>query len=189
MKSNFFSALRITLLCLLLFSGIYTLVILGIAQFTPSKGKGDTISYNGKLYYANIAQKFSDDKYFYSRPSAVSYNAAASGGSNKATSNPEYLAEVKARIDTFLVHNPGINKADIPSDLVTASGSGLDPNISVEAANIQVKRIALIRGIGEGNIQQLILSNIEKPLFGLFGPSKINVLKLNIELDKLSQIK
>jgi K+-transporting ATPase ATPase C chain len=183
MKEHIFPAIKLTLICLIFFSGIYTVVIWGIAQLSPNKGKGEIITYNGKTFYANIAQKFSDDKYFSSRPSACSYNAAASGGSNKGPSNPDYLKDMQARVDSFLVHNPGIEKSQIPSDLMTASGAGLDPNISVQAANVQVKRIAKIRGIAEGDIQQLILSNIEKPLLGLFGTEKINVLKLNIALE------
>lgn len=85
------------------------------------------------------------------------------------------------------MHNPGIEKAAIPADLVTASGSGLDPDISVQAASVQVKRIARVRGIAEGNIQQLILSNTEKPLLGFIGTEKINVLKLNMALDNLNK--
>ena len=185
MKSTILPAIKLTLLSLVFFSGIYTLIIWGIAQMAPNNGKGEIITHNGKTFYANIAQKFSDDKYFSSRPSACGYNAAGSGGSNKGPSNPDYLKDVQARIDTFMVHNPGIEKSQIPSDLVTASGAGLDPNISVQAANVQVKRIAKIRSIAEGNIQQLISSNTEKPLMGLFGTEKINVLKLNIELDNL----
>ena len=84
-----------------------------------------------------------------------------------------------------MVHNPEVKKSEIPVDLVTASGSGLDPHISVQAAKVQVKRIAKIRGIAEGNLQQLIVSNTEKPFMGLFGPEIINVLKLNIALDNL----
>ncbi|MBX7109900.1 MAG: K(+)-transporting ATPase subunit C [Chitinophagales bacterium] len=185
MKSNMLPAIRLTLLCLVFFSGIYTLAVYGISLFAPNNGKGEVILYNGKTYYANIGQSFTDDKYFWSRPSAVNYNAAGSGGSNKGPSNPDYLAVVQSRIDTFLVHNPGIDKSDIPSDLVTASGSGLDPHISVQAANVQAARIAKIRGIAEANIQQLILSNTEKPLLGMFGTERINVLQLNIALDKL----
>ncbi len=185
MKTHIFPAIRLTLVCMLFFSGIYTCIVLGFAQLAPNKGKGEIISINEKTYYANIGQKFTDDKYFYSRPSAVDYNAAGAGGSNKGPSNPDYLAQVQARIDTFLIHNPGVQKEEIPSDLVTASGSGLDPHISVQAAKVQVKRISKIRGIPEANVQQLILSNIEKPSFGLVGTEKINVLKLNLALDDL----
>ena len=208
MKSNLIPCIKLTLVCLLFFSGFYTAVVYGIAQFVPNNGKGFIVksemsdvrsnksdsadimlatSHNVKttFYYENIGQKFTVDRYFYSRPSAVDYNAANSAGSNKGPSNPEYLSQVQARIDTFLVHNPGVNKSEIPCDLITASGSGLDPNISVQAATVQIKRISKLRGIPEANLQQLILSTTEAPLFGLFGPEKINVLKLNIELDKI----
>ena len=185
MNSNIFQAIRLTLVCLVFFMGIYTVVIYGIAQLAPNKGKGEVISQNGQTFYENIGQSFSDDKYFNSRPSAVGYNAAGSGGSNKGPSNPDYLSEVQAKIDTFLVHNPGVERSEIPSDLVTASGSGLDPNISVQAALVQVKRIAGIRKTSESSIHQLIQQQIEKPLLGLFGTEKINVLKLNLALDKI----
>ncbi len=185
MKENIFPAIRLTLVCLMFFSGVYTLIVLGVAQFSPNNGKGEIIMQNGKKYYVNIGQQFTNDQYFYSRPSAVDYNAAGAGGSNKGPSNPDYLAKVQERIDTFLVHNPDISKADIPSDLVTASGGGLDPHISVQAAKVQVKRIARIRGIAEGNLEQLILTNTEKPLFSFLGTERINVLKMNIALDNL----
>lgn len=185
MKTNIFPAIRLTLFCALFFSGIYTVIILAIARFTPNGGKGETISQKGKTYYSNIGQSFTDDKYFNSRPSAVGYNAAGSAGSNKGPSNPVYLAEVHARIDTFMVHNQSVKRTEIPADLVTASGSGLDPNISVEGAKIQVKRIAKVRNISEEKLLQLVDSQLEKPLFGLFGTSKINVLKLNLALEKI----
>lgn len=185
MKSNILPALKLTLLCMVFFSGIYPLLIYGIAQLAPNQGKGEIIVHHGKRFYANIAQKFSDDRYFSSRPSAVGYNAAGSGGSNKGPSNPDYLVEVRARIDTFLAHNPGILKSDIPSDLVTASGAGLDPHISVQAVQVQTRRIALSRGISEEKIKSLITSLTEKPLLGIFGTEKINVLKLNLALEDI----
>lgn len=185
MKNNIISGIKLTVVCLLFFSGIYTLFILGIAQISPNKGKGDIIVANGKKQYANIGQSFTDPKYFNSRPSAVNYNASGSGGSNKGPSNPEYLAEVQKRIDTFFIQNPGIKKSEIPADLVTASGSGLDPNISVKAAKVQVKRIAKVRNIEEQKLVYLVDENTEAAFLGIFGPEKINVLKLNIALDKL----
>lgn len=185
MKSSLFSGIRLTLVFLVFFVGIYTTIVYGIAQFSPNHGKGEIITANGKIFYTNIGQKFNQDKYFCSRPSAVDYNAAGSAGSNKAPSNEAYLQEVKARIDSFLVHNPAIQKKDIPAEIVTASGSGLDPDISVEAATIQIKRIAKIRNIPEANLKQLVLSSTEEPLGGLFGPEKVNVLKLNLALDEL----
>ena len=189
MKSNILPAIKLTLVCLVFFSGIYTLAIYGIAQFVPNNGKGEIITHNGKTFYANIAQNFSHNSYFSSRPSAVAYNAAGSGGSNKGPSNPDYLAEVQARIDTFLVHNPTVEKSQIPSDLVTASGAGLDPNISVQAATVQIPRIAKTRNLAEKDLQLLVKQQIEKPLLGLFGTEKINVLKLNIALDNFSNNK
>lgn len=185
MKNIFIQALKLTVVCLIFFSGIYTLIILGIAQLAPNHGKGEVITDNGKTYYANIGQSFTQEGYFNSRPSAVAYNAAGSGGSNKGPSNPEYLAEVQKRIDTFLILNPGIDKKDIPADLVTASGSGLDPNISVQGAKVQVKRIAKARGIEASKLEALIKEQTEQPLLGLLGPQKINVLKLNIALNKI----
>jgi len=185
MKQNILPSILLTLVCLIFFSGIYTLIILGIAQFSPNNGKAEIFTINQKKYYSNIGQKFTDDKYFWSRPSAVDYNAAGAAGSNKGPSNPDYLKTVQERIDNFVKHNPGVQKSEIPSDLVTASGSGLDPNISIQAANVQVKRIAKIRDFDETIIRNLIQSKTEKPFLGLFGTEKINVLKLNIALDGL----
>lgn len=185
MKNYLLIGIKLTLVTLVFFAGIYTLFIFGIAQIAPNQGKGFVTESNGKKYYSNIGQSFTDAKYFNSRPSAVAYNAAGSGGSNKGPSNPEYLAEVQKRIDTFLIQNPDIKKSEIPADLVTASGSGLDPNISVQGAKVQIKRIAKARNIQESKLEKLIAENTQKPLLGLFGPEKINVLQLNLALDNL----
>jgi len=185
MKTNFIPALRLTLVLLLFFAGVYTLIIYGAAQLVPGKGKGEQIVFKGRSYYANVGQAFTEDRYFNSRPSVVNYNAAGSGGSNKGPGNEEYLALVQARVDTFLVHNPGIAKNEIPVELVTASGSGLDPHISTKAAKVQVKRIAAVRSLPETTLNDLVARYTEKPLLGLFGPEKINVLRLNLALDQL----
>lgn len=186
MKKELLPAIKLTTVLLVLLVIIYPILVWGMAQFTFGSGKGHTINSNGKKYYSNIGQNFSRGEYFWSRPSAVAYNAAGSGGSNKAPTNKEYLQQVRARIDSFLVHNPGVEKSEIPVDLVTASGSGLDPNISVQAAKIQIKRIAKIRDLPETQLEQLVRSNTEDPLFGLLGPAKVNVLKLNIALDEMN---
>lgn len=185
MKENITPAIRLTLFCAVFFSGIYTLGILGIAQLAPNNGKGQIITVHEQNHHINVAQEFTENKYFWPRPSAVGYNAAGSGGSNKGPNNPNYLAEVKARIDTFLLKNPSVKRNEIPAEMVTASGSGLDPDISVQGAVIQAKRIADDRNIPENAILELIQKNTEKPLLGILGPEKLNVLKLNIELDKL----
>src|SRR5450631_665164 len=146
MKQHIFPAIRLTLICVIFFSGIYTLLIFGIAQFAPAHGEGEAIQQNGKVIgYALEGQNFTNDKYFMSRPSAAGYNAAGSSGSNKGPTNPDYLKDVQTRIDSFMVHNKTVRKEQIPSELVTASGSGLDPDISVAGAFIQVDRIAALR--------------------------------------------
>lgn len=194
MKNNLLPSIILTLCCISLFCGVYTIAMLGIAQFAPNGGKGGIIFVSTdtmhrvatrKYYYTNIGQKFTDDKYFWSRPSAVDYNSAGSGGSNKGPTNPEYLAQVQSRIDTFLAHNPGVKKSEIPSELVTASGSGQDPNLSPQGAMVQVSRIAKTRNIHEEKLFALINEHVEKPLLNLFGTTKVNVLKLNLALDNL----
>lgn len=186
MKKYLLPSLKLTLVFIVLCSVLYPLFIAAVAKLTPGGGKGETLSVNGKVVgYANIGQKFTDDKYFWSRPSAVDYNAAGSAGSNKGPTNPDYLKQVQDRLDTFLVHNPGVKKEDIPSELVTASGSGLDPDISPEGAYVQVARVAMVRNISAEKIKTIVEQQIQKPLLSLFGPKKVNVLKLNIELDKL----
>ena len=185
MKKEIIPSILLTIVCILFFSGVYPVVMWGIAQLAPNKGEGFIVKDNkGKYYYENIGQKFSDDKYFWSRPSAVGYNAAGSGGSNKGPDNPDYLAQVQAAIDTFILHNPGINKADIPSDMVTASGSGLDPHISVEGAEIQVTRVAKVRGLDKSKVEALVKAHIDGPMWGM-GPDRVNVLKLNLDLNNL----
>jgi len=187
MKTNLLPAIKLTLLCIVFFVAIYSIMVWGVAYVSaPNHGRGEVILKDGQLVgFALIGQTFNQDKYFWSRPSAVNYNAAGSAGSNKGPSNEEYLQLVKARIDTFLVHNPGVEKSQIPVDLVTASGSGLDPHISPASAYIQIKRIAKVRNINEANLKVLVDGAVEKPLLGLFGTSKINVLKLNLALDAL----
>jgi potassium-transporting ATPase KdpC subunit len=186
MKKYLLISLKLTLVLLVLCSVLYPLLIAGIGKLTPGGGKGKTLSVNGKVVgYELIGQKFTNDKYFWSRPSAADYNAAGSSGSNKGPSNPEYLKQVQDRIDTFLAHNPGIKKEEIPADLVTASGSGEDPDISPAGAYVQVKRIAAVRKISEEQIKELVDKHVDKPLLGFIGPEKVNVLKLNIALDEL----
>jgi len=187
MKTHFLIALKITLITAVLFGVIYPLFVTGLAKIiAPNGGQGKVLSLNNSVVgFELIGQKFTDDSYFNSRPSAVDYNAAATGGSNKAPTNPDYLSQVQARIDTFLAHNPAVKKADIPVDLVTASGGGLDPHISVQAADVQIPRIAELRGVSIDKLRALVVANTEQPALGM-GPSRVHVLKLNIALDKLT---
>ncbi|WP_369014828.1 K(+)-transporting ATPase subunit C [Flavobacterium anhuiense] len=180
---NIFSLIKLTVALLLLFIVIYPLAIYGIGQLAPNQGKGETISVDGKVVgYQKIGQKFDKSNYFWGRPSAVDYNAAGSAGSNKGPSNAEYLALVQKRIDTLLLVHPYLKKSDIPADMVTASGSGLDPNISPQGAFIQVKRIAKERKLDETKVKALVKSKINS---AVVGPETVNVLELNVALDQL----
>ncbi len=179
MKNHWLISIRLTLVTLIIFGVLYPLLITGVAWLTAhDHGRGDM-----KL----IGQSFTSDKYFNGRPSAVNYNAAATGGSNKGPSNPEYLAQVEQRINDFIAHNPTVKREDLPVDLVTASGGGLDLHISVKAATVQVDRIAKARGLMTKSVNEVIDASTEWPLFGLFGPARVNVLKLNLALDQIKK--
>ena len=186
MKKYILPSIKMTLVLTVLCSLLYPLLIAAVGRLAPGGGNGETVTVNGKVVgYALIGQKFDQDKYFWSRPSAAAFNAAGSSGSNKGPSNPDYLKDVQAHIDSFLAHNPGIKKEDIPAELVTYSGSGLDPDLSPAGARIQIKRIALVRRLTEDKLNDLVEHYTAKPLFGMFGPPSVNVLKLNAALDNM----
>jgi K+-transporting ATPase ATPase C chain len=186
MKTYLIQAIRLTVVLTVLLCVIYPVVITFAGKAAKGKGDGETVTLNGKVVgYANVGQAFNKPQYFWGRPSAVAYNAAGSAGSNKGPSNPDYLKDVNNRIDTLLKYHPYLKRGDIPADMVTASGSGLDPDISPEAAKIQIRRVAQNRKLTEEQVVTLVDKNTEKPLLGLFGPSKVNVLKLNVDLDQL----
>lgn len=187
MKTYIIQSLRLTAVMIMLLCVIYPVTVAFIGKFSEGGGSGEKIIVDGKLVgYANIGQTFNKPEYFWGRPSAVGYNAAGSAGSNKGPSNPAYLEEVASRVDTILKYHPYLKKSEIPADLVTASGSGLDPDISPEGAKVQIRRIANNRGLKEDVVTELVEKHIEKPLWGLFGPGKVNVLKLNLALNQLS---
>jgi potassium-transporting ATPase KdpC subunit len=184
MRKYILPSLKLTAVFIVLCSVLYPLFIAAVGRLTPGQGRGETVSVGGKVVgYANIGQRFTADNYFWSRPSAASYNAAGSSGSNKGPSNPDYLKDVQAHLDSFLVHNPGVKKEEVPAELVTYSGSGLDPDLSPAGAKVQVKRIAAVRRLSEDKLNALVDRFTEKPLLGILGPAKVNVLKLNIALD------
>lgn len=186
MKTYIIQAIRLTLVLTLLLCVIYPVFIAFAGKLAKGGGDGETIIVNGKVVgYANVGQSFTKPQYFWGRPSAAGYNAAGSSGSNKGPTNPDYLKDVAKRIDTLLKYHPYLKRSDIPSEMVTASGSGLDPDISAVSAEIQIKRIAQYRKLDEKKVAQLVTDHTEGPLLGLFGPSKVNVLKLNVALDQL----
>lgn len=186
MTSQLIPSLKLTIFSLLVFAVAYPLVFWGIAQLAPGRGKVEFIEKNGqKIGALRIGQAFDAPAYFWSRPSAAGYNAAGSAGSNKGPTNPDYLKTVDQRISDFLAAHPYLQRADIPSEMVTASGSGLDPDISPQSARIQVRRVAATRQMDENKVAELLEKHIEKPAFGWFGVPKVNVLLLNLELDNL----
>lgn len=183
-------AFRLTIVMCVLLSFGYVAVLWFFAKVAgPGKGNAEVVELNGKVVgAANVGQQFTKDIYFWGRPSCAGdgYDAANSCGSNKGPTNPEYLAEVETRIDTFLVHHPYLKREEVPAEMVTASGSGLDPDITAESARVQVKRVADARNIDEHLVAELVEKSIERPLLDFFGPAKVNVLKLNVALDKLN---
>lgn len=188
MKKYILQSVRLTAVLVVLLCVVYPLVVAFAGGFSKGKGGGEKISRNGRVVgYALLGQSFTKPQYFWGRPSAVAYNAAGSAGSNKGPSNADYLKDVNNRIDTLLKYHPYLQKKDIPADLVTASGSGLDPDISVEAAAIQVKRVAKIRNLDEKVVAELLKKTVKGPWLGMFGPSSVNVLALNLALDNLKK--
>jgi K+-transporting ATPase ATPase C chain len=193
------SQLRPAIIMLLAFSVItgllYPLAVTGIAQVVfPHQANGSLIVIDGKTYGSElIGQPFDDPKYFWGRLSATgtfAYNAfngdnlTASSGSNYGPLNPALFEMVQARVDALKAADPE-NTAPIPVDLVTASGSGLDPHISVAAALYQVHRVAAARGLSDAEVQSLVEEHIEGRQFGFLGEPTVNVLKLNLALDGL----
>ena len=169
---------------------IYPMAVTGVAKTAfPAQADGSLIVLDGTVVGSKlIGQNFSDPAHFWGRPSAtvpMPYNAAASGGSNQGPLNPALAEAVKGRIETLRAADPG-NKQPVPVDLVTASASGLDPDISPAAAQYQAARVARVRGMPLSQVQSLIDKNTQKPLLGLLGESRVNVLALNIALDAAS---
>lgn len=185
-KTNIVKSAKITLVFSVFLSVFYILVLWLFAKAAgPNGGNAEVVILDGRVVgAANVGQQFTQEIYFWGRPSAVDYNGAGSGGSNKGTTNPDYLAEVEARVDTFLVKHPYLQRAEVPSEMVTASASGLDPHISPAGAAVQVRRVAAARGLSPEAVQALVDECTERPLIGLFGTPTVNVLKLNVALDE-----
>ncbi len=179
-------AVLFTMVTMVLLGFGYHLVLWGFGRvFFPSKAEGSLIRRSDGTILGSrlIAQKFTRDEYFHPRPSAVDYNAAATGASNLGPSNPVLLNAVKERLtaETKLDH---VRPGQVPSEMVTTSGSGMDPDIPPEAAEIQAARVAHARNVSVDKIRELIRAHIEPPTFGFLGRARINVLELNLALDE-----
>jgi potassium-transporting ATPase KdpC subunit len=185
--SEIVPALRMLVALTALTGVAYPLLITGIAQVVfPHAANGSLIVANGKTLGSElIGQPFDDPKYFWSRPSGTSpqpYNGASSSGSNQGPLNPALADAVKDRIKALRDADPG-NDAPVPVDLVTASASGLDPHISVAAAQYQVQRVAKARGLDVGKVRAIVDAHTEGRTFGLLGEPRVNVLESNLALD------
>jgi K+-transporting ATPase ATPase C chain len=190
MKAQLRPAIMALLLFTLITGIIYPLVVTGIAQVIfPTQANGSLIVKDGQVVGSTlIGQPFDDPKYFWGRLSATApyaYNAAASSGSNLGPSNPALVDEVKTRIDALRSADPN-NTQPIPVDLVTSSGSGLDPHISIAAAEYQLARVARARGLSADQVRALVAQSTEGRTFGVLGEPRVNVLLLNQALDALA---
>lgn len=174
---------------------IYPMVLTGVSQVVfPSQSNGSLVEVDGKAVGSEIVgQDFTDERLFHCRPSAYNYNTytqeqkdrgeyagLSSGSNNYAPSNPALKERLDEDIEKFLEENPTVSKEDIPSDIITASGSGLDPHISVEAAKVQMDRVAKNTGLSQEQLEKMIEENTSGKFLGIFGEETVNVLKLNL---------
>lgn len=186
--SVWITSIRFTIVTTILVGLAYPLAITGVAHFLfPRKAAGSLIVHDGRVIGSELlAQSFTSDKYFHPRPSAAGngYDATASSGSNLAQSNKALVDRIQGSINTLAAENPS---QPVPIDLVTTSGSGLDPDVTPDAAFFQVPRIAKARKLPEDTVRQLVDSHITPRQLGVLGEPRVNVLRLNIDLDKLSR--
>lgn len=195
----------VTLILLLLCGFVFPVVLSGLsAVIFPSQANGSLVTADGEAVgAANVGQDFTEPYFMKCRPSAYHYNTyyedeegnqfyhdgsefagLASGSSNYAPSNPALTERVEADIEAFLAANPGVSREDIPADLMTSSGSGLDPHISPESAQIQIPALAEASGLGEEELQQIVADNTTGKLLGVFGEETVNVLGVNLDIAK-----
>lgn len=188
MKKTLYQSVSLTLFLFILLGGVYPLVTTVVGQWLFATQA------NGSLIYINqtaigsklIGQKFAKAQYFHSRPSINDYSAANSSASNLAPTNKILFDKIEKYIQKILSENPGTKTSDIPIDLVTNSASGLDPDISVESAYLQIPRVAKVRSIKENDIKSLVDKNVHMPSLGFIGVKTVNVLELNLSLDSIN---
>lgn len=197
LKNILKNAISLSLVLIVICGIAYPMALTATGQVLfKDKAEGSFIEVDGqKVGSKNIGQQFTEPYFFKGRVSAINYNTytekdkedgaytgVGSGSFNYAPSNPELKKRVEASMDEFLKNNPDVNKEDIPADLMTASGSGLDPNISVKSAEIQVPAISKASGISEGQLNKMIKENTDSKFLGIFGEERVNVLELNIDV-------
>lgn len=195
LKTAFLVSIAMFLIC----GFAYPMLLTGISQIIfPDQANGSLLEVDGEVIGSElVGQDFTDERLFHCRPSAYNYNTytqeekengtysgLASGSNNYAVSNPKLEERINEDIEQFLKENPTISRNEIPSDIITASGSGLDPHISIEAANVQIDRIVKNTNLSEKKVKQLIKQNTQGKLFGIFGEETVNVLKLNLSIVK-----
>ncbi|MDP4177720.1 MAG: K(+)-transporting ATPase subunit C [Bacillota bacterium] len=208
MKKIFISSIKLSIMLLLICGLIYPLLTTGIGQvFFNKQANGSIVSFNGKKAGSKlIGQSFTDKRFFQGRVSSVNYNTytkedtttnadgkkayngVSSGSSNLAVSNPKLTQRVQSDMDKFLQDHPTIKKEDIPADLLTSSGSGLDPELSPASMNIQIDNVSDASGISKDELQQMISKHTTGRFLGIFGESRVNVLLVNLDIaDKLKE--
>jgi K+-transporting ATPase ATPase C chain len=186
MRTEFTRGVLFTVVTMLLFGGGYHGVLLVVGRLAfPSQAEGSLIRRSDGTVVGSrlIAQKFTRAEYFHPRPSAVDYNAASTGGSNYGPSNPDHLKLVRERLDA-VVALEGVEAGQVPSEMVTGGGGGLDPHIPPEAADLQAARVARARNVAADRVRGLIRAHTEGPALGFLGRARVNVLELNLALDE-----
>jgi len=190
MNKNLMIAIRFTIVTTIMFGLGYPLVVTGLSQwFFPKQANGSLIEKNGQVVGSHlIGQAFSSDKYFHSRPSNAGngYDPTASGGSNLAPTNQALVTRVEQDVAKWQQESPG---TPVPADLVTSSGSGLDPDISPASAEFQVARVAKARGMSAEQVRQIVAKHTLPRQFGILGEPRVNVLELNLDLDAVAPVK
>jgi len=186
MRNELKRGVLFTIVTMALFGGVYPLLMWGVGRVLfPGQAEGSFIRRpDGALIGSSlIAQPFTRPEYFHPRPSGVDYNAASAGGANYGPSNPDYLKAVAERLDA-VTRAEGVSAGQVPSEMLTASGGGLDPHIPPNAAELQLARVARARNTDPEQIREVVRAHTEGPFLGVFGRDRINVLELNLSLDE-----